>query len=100
MLMVSSAWQVFDATAMTYAESLRAAGDTTFAMWARVVIAWLIFLPIAYLSVRVFGMGDVIATACIVLYVMLLAVTLWWRFRTGKWRAINLTGSALPATST
>ena len=90
MLMLSAAWQVFDATANTLAESLRAAGDTTFPMWVRVSIAWLFFTPGAWISVRWLGGGDVAAMLWLVAYLALLAGILLLRFRSGAWRRIEL----------
>ncbi len=95
MLMLSAAWQLFDAAATTYAEALRAAGDTAFTMWARIAIAWGLFTPGAYLSVRAFGGGDVVAVLWVVLYLALLAGTLWLRFRRGAWRRFELTEPVL-----
>ena len=51
MLILSAAWQLFDAAVTTLAEALRAAGDTAFTLWARTIIAWGIFTPGAYFSV-------------------------------------------------
>jgi len=90
MLAISAAWQVFDATAMTLAESLRAAGDTAWTATARLVLAWLVFTPAAFLAVDYWGGGPNAAMACLVGYLALLAVTLAWRFRTGAWRRIEL----------
>jgi MATE family multidrug resistance protein len=91
MLMLSAAWQLFDAAATTLAESLRAAGDTAFTLWARVFIAWGIFTPGAFLTVRYAGWGDRGAVFWLVLYLALLALALWVRFRAGTWRRIQLT---------
>lgn len=90
MLMLSAAWQLFDATANTLAEALRAAGDTAFAMWARLVIAWLVFTPVAFVGIKTYGWGDIGAMLSIVLYLGLLAAVLWWRFHSGAWRRIEL----------
>jgi MATE family multidrug resistance protein len=90
MLMLSVAWQLFDATASVYGEALRAAGDTLFAMWARVVIAWGVFLPGTWLTVRVLGAGDAVAVGWVVGYLAVLACVLWLRFRSGVWRRIRL----------
>jgi MATE family multidrug resistance protein len=92
MLRVSAAWQLFDAAATTFAEALRAAGETAFALWARLGLAWLLFAPGTYASVRWLGAGYRSATAWLVVYVALLAVVLVWRFRRGAWRRIDLTG--------
>lgn len=92
MLMLSAAWQLFDAAAMTLAEALRAAGDTAFTLWARVVIAWAVFVPGAYISVRELGGGAVVAMLWLVLYLALLAAVLFLRFRSGAWRKFDLVG--------
>jgi MATE family multidrug resistance protein len=90
MLYLSVAWQLFDAGASVLAEALRAAGDTVFTLWARVAIAWLVFAPGSWISVRILGGGDVAAVAWLLAYLALLALTLWARFRSGAWRKIVL----------
>jgi MATE family multidrug resistance protein len=90
MLMLSAAWQLFDATANTIAEALRAAGDTVYPLWARLAIAWLVFTPIAFVGVKLLGWGDVGAMLAVVLYLALLAGVLFFRFRSGAWRRIQL----------
>ena len=92
MLMMSASWQLFDAVAMTLTEALRAAGDTAFSMWARVVIAWAVFVPGVTISVKLLGGGYVVATLWLIVYIGLLAAALAWRFRGGAWRRIDLTG--------
>jgi multidrug resistance protein, MATE family len=91
MLMLSAAWQLFDATATTLGEALRAAGDTAFAMWARIAIAWGVFTPGAYLTVSVLGWGDRAAVFWLVLARAVLAGVLFARFRSGAWRKFELT---------
>jgi MATE family multidrug resistance protein len=96
MLMVSAAWQVFDAASMALAECLRAAGDTLFPLLARLVIAWAVFVPGSYLTVTRFGGGDVGAMAWLVVYLAALAAVLGWRFRRGAWRHVRLVEPAPP----
>jgi MATE family multidrug resistance protein len=91
-LVISAGWQLFDATAMTLSETLRAAGDTAWPALARVTIAWFIFTPGAVVWVMVLGGGPVAATVCMVVYLGLLSGALAWRFRSGAWRSIDLTG--------
>lgn len=90
MLMLATAWQLFDAAAMTQAEALRAAGDTTFTLWARMIIAWLIFAPGSYITVRYFGWGDKGSVMWVVGYMAVLSAVLLVRFRSGKWKEIQL----------
>ncbi|MFO0632139.1 MAG: MATE family efflux transporter [Nannocystaceae bacterium] len=94
MLLVSTAWQLFDAIAITLSEALRAAGDTAWCMWARVVLAWVLFVPLSGWVVLRGDAGPVGAIACLVAYLVVLAGLLAWRFRSGAWRAIDLTGAA------
>jgi len=90
MLLISAAWQLFDATAMTLAETLRAAGDTFWTAAARLILAWLVFTPAAILVVMVWDGGPVGAMLCLVGYLGLLAAAFGYRFRTGAWRKIEL----------
>lgn len=95
MVMLSSAWQIFDAVGMTTAESLRAAGDTAWPLWARLALAWGLFFPGSYITSRVFHGTDVHAMLWIVAYMGLLSLALWVRFRSGRWRSIALTEPTL-----
>ena len=90
MLAISAVWQVFDATGMTMSETLRAAGDTAWTAGARIVLAWFVFVPAAYVAVRVWHTGAVGAMVCLVGYLALLAGALALRFRTGAWKRIEL----------
>jgi MATE family multidrug resistance protein len=90
MLMLSAAWQLFDATVNTVAEALRAAGDTAYTLWARLAISWGLFVPGSYLTVKVLGGSDVVAMGWVVGYLAVLAVVLTLRFRGGAWRKLEL----------
>ena len=94
MLMLSAGWQVFDAFGITVGEALRAAGDTAWCMWARLVLAWALFMPLAWYTVNVRGGGALTAIGCIIVYTALLAAMLVWRFRSGAWRRIELVEAA------
>lgn len=90
MLMVAAAWQLFDAVAMAVAEALRSAGDTLFPMVARIGIAWLVFVPGAWWSVKQLHWSEVGALFWMVVYLALLAVVVTLRFRSGAWRTMQL----------
>jgi MATE family multidrug resistance protein len=90
--MLSSLWQIFDAIGMTMSEALRAAGDTTWCMWARIILAWFVFIPVSASAIFVFHGGVTIVMLSLVGYIALLAAVLAWRFSTGKWRTIELVG--------
>jgi MATE family multidrug resistance protein len=95
MLVISAAWQLTDAIGITLAETLRAAGDTGWTAAARLILAWLVFTPAAFLIVLRFGGGPAGAMLCLVGYLVLLAGALAWRFRSGAWKRIELIDPAL-----
>lgn len=95
-LVLSSTWQLTDALSMSLAESLRAAGDTTFTAWARAIIAWVLFVPGAYISMNVLGGGIGWAVFWLSAYLGVLTLVLWLRFRSGVWKTLDLTGQELP----
>lgn len=92
MLAVSAVWQLFDAAGITISEALRAAGDTTFCMSARLVLAWLVFTPASWLMVMVLDGGIHAVMVAFIGYLALLALALAWRFLSNKWRDIDLVG--------
>jgi MATE family multidrug resistance protein len=95
MLVLSCLWQLFDAASMVLSEALRAAGDTLFCFLARFGIAWAFFVPGAWLTVRKFGGDESAAVLWLAGYLGLLALALWLRFRSGRWRTIEMTEEVL-----
>jgi MATE family multidrug resistance protein len=89
-LLVSVAWQLFDAGATTLAESLRAAGDTAYVLYTRLAVGWLVFVPGSWAAVNLLGAGPTAASTWLVAYLGLLAGALLLRFRSGAWRRIQL----------
>lgn len=96
LLAISAAWQLFDAAVMTLSEALRAAGDTAWVLWARLGLAWIVWLPLSLWVVHGQGAGPPAATACMLVYFVTLTVAVGWRFRSGAWRRIDLTGTRSP----
>jgi MATE family multidrug resistance protein len=92
MLGMSAIWQLFDAISMTLSEALRSAGDTTWCMAARLVLAWVVFTPASWLAVLKFGGGVYTVMVALIGYLALLAAAFVWRFSSGKWRNIDLVG--------
>ena len=96
MLVMAALWQLFDALALTLSEALRAAGDTAWTMGARIVLAWLLFTPLAWVAVHVYDGEVVTVMLSLVLYVAALALAFVWRFASGAWRSIDLVGTPSP----
>jgi len=97
MLALSGVWQLFDAISMTITESLRAAGDTAWPMAARILLAWGVFTPGAWVAVMVLGGGPTAVMLSVILYLFILAALLGYRFLSGAWRKISLVGAGEPA---
>ena len=84
----------FDLTFMVVAGGLRGAGDTTYAMFANVASAWLVFVPLTlYVAPRY---GLVAAWACVIVYLATMSLLIWIRFRGTVWMkdAVVRAGSA------
>ena len=96
MLALSALWQIFDAVQMGLSEALRAAGDTTYCMNARLVLAWLVFTPAAWTLVLVLDGGIAAIMASLIGYLALLALAFGVRFASGRWRQIDLLGIEAP----
>jgi MATE family multidrug resistance protein len=81
-------YQVIDATAIVMGGALNGAGDTTYTMFVRGVLAWFLFLPVSYLLIFVVdgGIGGAWVAACV--YLLGLAVAYFVRFRSGRWKRI------------
>jgi MATE family multidrug resistance protein len=90
MLTVSAVWQIFDGIGITLSEALRAAGDTSWTMAARIALAWGIFVPLAWVAVLRRGGGVVVLMLAFVIHLALVAAALCWRFASGRWRDIEL----------
>ncbi len=88
---------VFDAPNTTFSGALKGSGDTWFAMWMNVLLAWVIFIPPVWYFTVVSPRGMYWAWSCLVLYVVLLGAVYWWRFARGRWRAIQIREQPAPA---
>jgi MATE family, multidrug efflux pump len=97
MLRFSAFWQLFDAVGITLSEALRAAGDTTWCMAIRLLLAWLGFLPLAWLLVLGRGGGVATVMSLMVGYILCLSTLLGLRFLSRRWQGIDLIGSPDPS---
>jgi multidrug resistance protein, MATE family len=83
-------YQVFDALAIVLGGALNGAGDTTFTMVVRGGIAWLVFLPVAYVLIFVVEAGVWGAWLAACVYLIGLAIAYFIRFRSGRWKLLEL----------
>lgn len=83
-------YQVFDALGIVLAGALNGAGDTTFTMAARSIMAWGMFIPLVWLLIYHFDAGLAGAWSGALLYLGGLAFVYLIRFRSGRWKTIEL----------
>ena len=83
-------YQVFDALGIVMAGALNGAGDTTFTMAARSIMAWGMFIPLVWLLIYRFEAGLAGAWAGALIYLGGLAFVYLIRFRSGRWKTIEL----------
>jgi multidrug resistance protein, MATE family len=90
LLRLVAVYTVFDTMFIIYSGALKGAGDTRFAMWAQVAIAWIFFVPPVYLIIQYFHLGLVAAWVWAVVYVVTLGLVFLYRFRSGHWKTIRM----------
>ncbi len=90
LLIMVAIYTVFDALGIVFSAGLKGAGDTRFVMWTAVIAGWTFFVPPVYLTVSVFHGGLIVAWVWATLYIVLLGLVYYWRFRRGKWKTIDM----------
>ncbi len=91
-------YSIFDMVNVICAGGLKGAGDTRFPMTATVLISWVAMLfPTWWFCVRG-GQGVYVAWVFATLYVVVLGVVMFVRYRKGAWKSLRVIESdALPA---
>lgn len=93
LLAIIAAWGVFDAVNLIYSGALRGAGDTKFVVWVSGLLAWLFWIPGVIYLYTVQNAGIVTLWLFTSLYIAIFAMVFFFRFRTGKWKHIDLLGN-------
>jgi len=100
-LWIASAYQVFDGLYTGSALCLRGAGDAKAPAIAAAFLSWLGFVPLAHMLFfrpgegwgnffPQFGFGAEGGWFAAVIYTCLLGVLVFWRWRSGAWRRIEV----------
>ena len=90
LFVLMAAWQVFDAADVILSGALKGGGDTKFVMWWMLVVAFVIWLPIVFV-VRRFHNTMPALWATMIVYVAVILVGSWVRWRRGRWKMVKLT---------
>lgn len=95
-LLLVSAFQLFDAFAMTLVGALRGAGDTAWPGIVTLVCSWTIIVGggqfIMWQFPAIESTGPWIAAS---LYIVVLGLLMLWRFKSGKWKTRTLVKSSV-----
>ncbi|MFW5688603.1 MAG: MATE family efflux transporter, partial [Spirochaetota bacterium] len=90
MLRLAGLYTMADSTQLIFAGALRGAGDTSWVMRASAILHW-VFAAIAVVLIRVVQAPPVLVWLFFIGFVISLGVTMFLRFRTGRWRSFRLT---------
>jgi MATE family multidrug resistance protein len=101
LLWPAAAYQVFDGLYCGAGFCLRGAGDTRVPAAVALVLSWFFFVPLAHTLIFApgqgwvdglpqFGLGAKGGWLALMTYVILLGLTMLWRWKQGAWRRVNL----------
>lgn len=101
LLVMLAVWGLADAAAIILSGALKGAGDTYFVMYFQSIAAWGFLVVGQLLIVLVFEWGVYASWAWTMLYMMILGAGFILRFRSNRWKRIDLLGrrSAVPIDS-
>jgi MATE family multidrug resistance protein len=89
-ILLAAIFQFFDAVQIVVSGALRGAGDTRFPMILALGGGWFLFLPLAYVCGTVLEGGVVGAWIGGTVYVVILAVGMFLRLQTDRWKGIKI----------
>lgn len=88
---------LFDAVGIVYMAALKGAGDSRFVMRAMAVLASLVLVLPVYLGVEYLDWGLHGVWTCVIVYLALLGLANWRRYRGGAWTRMRVVETAPPA---
>jgi MATE family multidrug resistance protein len=96
LLVLMAIWGIMDAGNVIFAGALKGAGDTRFVLLFSSLLAWGVMVPGVLLIVLVLGGGLLSMWTWALFYVGALATGYYLRFRSGKWKTIQVIESPPP----
>ncbi len=85
-----AAYSTIDASNIVFISALKGAGDTRFVLWIMLFLAVTVLVGPSYVACVLLGKGIYTAWAILTLYVVVLAVAYWLRYRAGHWRSMRV----------
>lgn len=90
LLIVLVGWGIMDAANFIISGALKGAGDTHFVMYFHTGLAWSFFAVGELVLVLVLHAGPITAWVWCMLYIIILALGFCWRFKSGRWKSIDI----------
>lgn len=90
LLVMLALWGMADAAALILSGALKGAGDTHFVMYFQSAVAWGFLVLGQLLIVLVFKLNIYISWAWTLIYIIILGVGFALRFRSSRWKSIDL----------
>ena len=95
MIRLASIYVLVDVMIFIFIGALRGAGDTFWAMCYTVVLHW-VLVPVIFVALRVLDMSAESAWVLLVFIFVTSSVFVYFRYRGGKWRDINVIQTEAP----
>jgi len=96
LMVMMAVWGMMDTINIVLSGALKGAGDTRFVMYYSVCMAWFVWILGEGLILFVFRGGVMAAWIWMTVYVFLLAAGFLWRYRTGRWKTIEMLEPGTP----
>jgi len=96
LMLIMALWGLVDAASISFSGALKGAGDTRFVMWFSCLLAWGMLVPGQIVIVFVLEKGVIAAWAWTALYIAAMALGYTWRYRSGRWKSIDMLGAERP----
>ncbi|MBU1741029.1 MAG: MATE family efflux transporter [Proteobacteria bacterium] len=90
LLRFAAIYTVLDAAAVVFSGAIKGAGDTRFVMWTMLITSLSVMVIPVLVGIEYFGLKLYGAWVFITLYVGLLGLVFWLRFRGGKWQRMRV----------
>ncbi len=98
LLVMLAIWGTADASAIIISGALKGAGDTHFVMYFQSAVAWGFLVLGQLVIVFVFKAGVYVSWAWTLLYIIILGIGFVLRFRSSRWKSIDLLDRRASAT--
>jgi MATE family multidrug resistance protein len=96
MLIVVAIFQTVDGLGIVYTGALRGAGDTVFPGIVTAIYSWVFIVGGGWIAVTFFPqLGSIGPWIAASIYIILIGLTMAYRFERGGWRSIDLLGRGI-----